>query len=443
MRSSMECYRVNPGQTLSGELRVPGDKSISHRAVMLGGIAEGTTTIRGFLRSEDCIATLNAFARMGVRHRFGSAGELLIEGVGPGRLESAPDPLDLGNSGTAMRLLLGLLAGQGVAATLTGDDSLRRRPMERVAGPLRAMGAEIDTEAGHAPLRLHAGAGLHGIDYALPIASAQIKSAVLLAGIGAAGRTRVRAPGPSRDHTERMLQTMGVALEQSDNGLDISLGGPVALRAANIDVPCDFSSAAFFIVGGCLSRSGPIVLRNVGVNPTRTGLLTILERMGARIELGDSRMLGAEPVADLHVWPAELRGVDVDDSLVPLAIDELPLVFVAAAVARGRTVVRGAAELRVKETDRIAVMARALQAVGVRVEELDDGLIVEGGTIRGGTVDSAGDHRVAMAFAIAALVSAGPIFVRDTRPVATSFPGFVDAAQALGLGIELVETRAA
>lgn len=434
--SRAQSYRIEPGQRLAGDLGVPGDKSISHRAVMFGGLAAGETVVQGFLESEDCLATLAAFAQLGVSSRRGTDGSLLIAGGGP---RASGRPLDLGNSGTAMRLMLGLLAGQGIEATLTGDASLSRRPMERVAAPLREMGAVIETEDGHAPVRLGAHGGLHGIRYELPVASAQIKSALLLAGLGANGVTEVISPAPSRDHTERMLATMGVPVDVSNDGLTVALTGPARPRALAIDVPGDLSSAAFFIVGACLGADEPVTIRNVGVNPTRDGVVTILRAMGARIELIGERLSGAEPVADLRVWPSELKGIEVAESLVPLAIDELPVLFVAATAARGRTVFRGAAELRVKESDRIGAMARALAAVGAKVEELDDGMIIDGGPLAGGTVDSEGDHRIAMSFAIAALRSDGPIIVRDTGPVATSFPGFVTTAARLGLAIAVTE----
>lgn len=442
MAAPVQCYRIEPGQQLGGEITVPGDKSISHRAVMLGSIARGTTTVRGFLDSEDCRATLAAFQQMGAECQRRTDGSLEIRGVGHGGLTSPAAPLDLGNSGTAMRLLIGLLAGQGVSAELTGDSSLRGRPMERIAAPLRSMGARIETNAGTAPVRIQSASKLTGICYQLPVASAQIKSAVLLAGLGAEGRTEVISPGPSRDHTERMLESMGVALAVSDDGLRVVLNGPAELQAADIRVPGDLSSAAFFIVGACLNAREPLVIRNVGINPTREGLLTILRQMGARIEIENATAFGAEPVADIRVYPSQLVGIDVAEPLVPLAIDELPVIFVAAAAARGRTVVRGASELRVKESDRLGAMANALRAVGTRVEEMDDGLVIEGGRIQGGTIESHGDHRIAMSFAVAGLVSRAPITVVDTGPVATSFPDFVGVAARANLQIAVAERGA-
>ena len=436
MTTRAAIWRIAPGQRLHGEIEVPGDKSISHRAVMLGGIAAGTQRIVGFLESEDCRATLAAFEQMGVGVRRNADGSLEIEGAGPRGLTPPAAPLDLGNSGTGIRLLLGLLAGQGIEAELTGDASLRSRPMERIAEPLRRMGAVIETRDGRAPVRIRPGPALDGIRYELPVASAQIKSALLLAGLGANGRTEVISPAPSRDHTERMLQAMGVPLTIAADGLSVGIEGPGVPAARDIEVPGDLSSAAFFIVGACLAGAGPVLIRNVGVNPTRDGVLRILRAMGARIRLENERRLGEEPVADLRVEPGELRGIEIGEALVPLAIDELPVLFVAAAAARGRTVVTGAAELRVKESDRLAVMAEALTAVGARVTETRDGMIIEGGPIEGGSVSSHGDHRVAMSFAIAALASRGEIEVHDTGPVSTSFPGFVAVAAGAGLHID-------
>jgi len=439
---SLQRFVVEPGQRVAGSIAVPGDKSISHRALMLGAIAEGRTRVNGFLESEDCLATLAAFRAMGVSIAE-RGGSLEIEGVGLRGL-SAPDvALDLGNSGTALRLLMGLLAGQAFAVTLTGDASLRSRPMERVAAPLRAMGAGIETTNGRAPVRIAGGRPLSGIDYTLPIASAQIKSALLLATLYASGSTILRSPGPSRDHTERMLRAMGVPVRADAEANVVELEGPCVLEGGVVDVPGDLSSAAFFIVAACLGANGSLTIPGVGVNPTRTGILTVLESMGARVELVGQRMVGAEPVADIVVRRSNLVGIDLPPELVPLAIDELPVIFVAAAAARGRTVVRGAGELRHKEVDRIAVMARALAAVGVEVVETDDGLVIDGGGVRGGTVDSGGDHRIAMAFAVAALASDGAISIGNTGPVATSFPQFVDTASRAGLSIRVETTAAA
>jgi 3-phosphoshikimate 1-carboxyvinyltransferase len=330
-----------------------------------------------------------------------------------------------------------LLAGQPFASELTGDASLRQRPMERVAAPLRAMGARIETSDGKPPVRVLGGSALSGIDYELPIASAQVKSAILLAGLFATGRTTVRSPGPSRDHTERMLKSMGVEVDTAEDGHahTVSLVGPATLRGREIGVPGDFSSAAFFIVAACLGAPDGLLIKNVGVNPTRTGLLTILREMGADIELEAERKLGAEPVADLFVRQSELVGVDVPPELVPLSIDEFPILFIAAAAARGTTRVRGAEELRAKETDRLAVMAQGHAAVGIGDEEHPDGLSVTGGRLRGGSVDSRGDHRIAMSFAIASVSARSPIEIANTAEVATSFPSFLEVATDVGLRV--------
>jgi 3-phosphoshikimate 1-carboxyvinyltransferase len=434
-------FRVAPGARIGGEIAVPGDKSISHRALMLGAIAAGRTTVNGFLESEDCIATRNALTALGVDIRFAANGTLTIEGRGTDSLHAAARALDFGNSGTGIRLMMGLLAGQTFDSELTGDASLKRRPMERVATPLRQMGARIETTAGSAPVRIRGGTKLRGIDYELPVASAQIKSALLLAGLGATGRTTLISPGPSRDHTERMLATMGVEIRADTQRHCVSLEGPIALRGTVIDVPGDFSSAAFFIVAACFGADRGLLIRSVGVNPTRTGLLTILEKMGAHIEQRNPRKLGAEPVADLFITKSALRGITVPPGLVPLAIDEFPILFVAAAGAAGRTVVAGAEELRHKESDRIAMMARALNVVGANVEEQADGLVIEGGTLSGGVVDSDGDHRIAMAFAVASLLCSGPLEILKTDQVATSFPTFTAVAAAAGLDVQVAEQR--
>ena len=431
-------FRAVPTNRVGGRITVPGDKSISHRSLMLGAIAEGTTVVRGFLASEDCLATQAALEAMGVAIERQPGGLVRIQGVGPQGLQAPSKILDLGNSGTAIRLLMGLLAGQSFDSKLTGDASLQKRPMERVAAPLRQMGARITTaNGGRPPVAIAGGARLRGVDYQLPMASAQVKSALLLAALYADGETTVHSPGPSRDHTERMLESMGVKLTRATAGAghSVTVAGPATLRARDVLVPADFSSAAFFIVAACLAARDGLLIENVGINPTRIGLLTILREMGARIELRNERSLGAEPVADLWVVQSELRGIEVDPELVPLAIDEFPILFIAAAAAEGETIVSGAEELRKKETDRIAVMARALEAIGVEVEERPDGARIVGGRIGGGTVDSRGDHRIAMSFAVASLRAAEPIEILNTAEVATSFPTFLDVAEAAGLAI--------
>ena len=430
----MRRYLARPADGIAGELTVPGDKSVSHRALMLGAIAEGTTRVTGFLEGEDCLATARAVEALGVRVGRPGPGEVLIEGVGLDGFGAPAGVLDMGNAGTAIRLFMGLLSSQRFDSTLIGDESLMRRPMERVAKPLREMGARIETDDGHPPVRIAGGARLHGINYRMPVASAQVKSALLLAGLRAEGDTTVVEPAVTRDHSERMLQAYGCDVRSS--GGVVTLSPPARLTALDLVVPGDISSAAFFIVAGCLGAREPVVLRGVGVNPTRTGIIDMLRLMGADIRLVNPRTCGAEPVADLEVRAARLRGVRVPESLVPLAIDEFPAFFIAAACAEGETLVTGAGELRVKESDRIAVMADGLAALGVRHEVLADGMRIEGGPLGGGTVDSRGDHRIAMSFAVASLRASAPIEIQDVANVATSFPGFATLGRRLGLRIE-------
>jgi 3-phosphoshikimate 1-carboxyvinyltransferase len=431
-------YRVQPGGTVAGELTVPGDKSISHRALMLGGIAEGQTQITGFLAGEDCLATLRALQALGVGIERPEPQRVRVTGRGIEGLAAAGGALDMGNAGTAMRLFMGLLAPQAFDSTLIGDESLMRRPMERVAAPLRLMGADIRTHAGRPPVEIHGTPKLRAIDYDLPVASAQVKSAVLLAGLRAFGRTRVTEPAPARDHTERMLSAFGV--EVLREGPRVAIEGGQRLTATAVAVPADFSSAAFFLVAGCLAAERGLLLRNVGVNPTRTGLLEMLRLMGADIRVharGQDGPAGGEPVADIEVRKSRLKGIRVPESLVPLAIDEFPAFFIAAALAEGETLVRGALELRVKESDRLAAMAEGLGVLGVENQLLEDGLWIRGGTgFGGGTVQSHGDHRIAMAFAVAGLAARAPIEILDVANVATSFPGFLELARSAGLQVE-------
>jgi 3-phosphoshikimate 1-carboxyvinyltransferase len=435
LASSKLQFRAAPGGCLSGTLRVPGDKSISHRSIMLGSLAEGETRVSGFLEGEDSLATLRAFRAMGVQIDGPEQGEVRIAGVGMRGLRPPSGALDLGNSGTSMRLMAGLLAGQGLDLTLVGDASLSRRPMRRVTEPLARMGARIETaEGGTAPLHLRPVEQLHGIDYHMPVASAQVKSSLLLAGLYAEGETCVREPAPSRDHTERMLQGFGYPVRRDGDRVCLSGGG--RLRACAIDVPADISSAAFFLVGASIAEGSDLLLQHVGINPTRDGVINILRLMGADIEILDRREVGGEPVADLRVRSAPLRGIRIPVDQVPLAIDEFPVLFVAAACAEGETVLTGAEELRVKESDRIQVMADGLAALGVEAAPTRDGIRIRGGTIGGGRVDSHGDHRIAMAFAMAALRAGGEIVIDDCANVNTSFPGFV--ALANGVGARLV-----
>jgi 3-phosphoshikimate 1-carboxyvinyltransferase len=401
---------------------------------MLGALGVGRSEISGFLEGEDTRATLAAFRDLGVPIEQPEPGHLLIDGVGLHGLRPAAGALDLGNSGTSMRLLAGILAGQSFASTLIGDASLLRRPMLRVVEPLRLMGAQIDaSSAGTAPLHIAPANGLHGIDYDSPVASAQVKSCLLLAGLYATGRTRVREPGPSRDHTERMLHTCGYAVASGPDGVELQGGG--LLRASRISVPVDLSSAAFFLVGALLAPGSDLILEQVGINPTRTGILDILKLMGAQIEILPRDDVGQEPVADLRVRSSDLHGVTIPPELVPLAIDEFPILFIAAACAEGVTVVSGAAELRHKESDRIDAMAQGLTTLGVAVKTSADGIVIEGGKLGGGEIDSRGDHRVAMAFAMAALRASRPLRILDCDNVRTSFPNFVALAQSAGLDI--------
>ena len=429
-------FLVEPGGALRGQWRVPGDKSISHRALMFGALAEGITTITGFLDGADCLATLNAFRAMGVVIDGPDHGRVKVQGVGLHGLQAPAEPLDLGNSGTSMRLMCGILAGQIFDSMLTGDASLTGRPMRRITEPLTLMGAQITTgERGTAPLRIHGGQRLIGIDYPLPVASAQLKSGLLLAGLYAEGTTRITEPAPTRDHTERMLDGFGYPLRrENEHTVAIRSGG--RLTATAIDVPADISSAAFFLVGAGIAPGSDLVLEHVGVNPTRTGVIEILRLMGADIEICNPRLAGGEPVADLRVRHAPLHGIRIPETLVPLAIDEFPALFIAAACAEGVTVLTGAAELRVKESDRIQVMADGLNQLGIAAGATTDGMVIQGGTLTGGTVNSHGDHRIAMSFAMAALWAGGPIRILDCANVNTSFPGFTDLACNTGLQLQ-------
>ncbi|MCD1631173.1 bifunctional prephenate dehydrogenase/3-phosphoshikimate 1-carboxyvinyltransferase [Marinobacter shengliensis] len=428
-------FSMQPGGSVRGDIRVPGDKSMSHRSIMLGALAEGITEVKGFLEGEDSLATLQAFRDMGVTIEGPEDGFVRIHGVGMHGLQAPRGPLYLGNSGTAMRLFSGLLAAQPFDSELTGDASLSKRPMGRVADPLRAMGAVIDTaEGGRPPLRIRGGNPLTGIHYEMPVASAQVKSCLLLAGLYAEGVTSVTEPAPTRDHTERMLEGFGYHVHR--DGATASVTGGGKLTACAIDVPADISSAAFFLVAASIAPDSDLTLRHVGMNPTRVGVINILRQMGANIEVLEERVIGGEPVADLRVRSAELRGIDIPEDQVPLAIDEFPVLFIAATCARGRTVLRGAEELRVKESDRIQVMADGLAALGVETTVTPDGIVIEGGqTIGGGTVESHEDHRISMSFAVASLRATGPIRINDCANVATSFPGFVDLAKQTGIQI--------
>lgn len=425
---------------LNGALRVPGDKSMSHRAVMFSSLAEGTSHITGLLEGEDVMATLAAFRAMGVSAEGPNNGELVIHGVGMRGLKAPEVDLDMGNSGTAMRLMTGILAAQSFASKLVGDASLSKRPMRRVTVPLTSMGARCATdENGCPPIHIRGVERLQPISYKLPMASAQIKSAVLLAGLYADGQTSVTEPAPTRDHTERMLKAYGYECESekvNDQVTTIRLSGGGKLTATDIDIPADISSAAFFMVAASIVPGSLIVLEHVCINPTRTGVIDILKAMGADIKLLNPRAIGGEPVADIQVKYVGLKGCEIDPNLVPLAIDEFPVLCIAAACADGQTVISGAEELRHKESDRISSMVEGLRNIGVEVEERRDGMVVEGGSIRGGTVESYHDHRIAMSFAIAGGVCVDEVVIQGAETVATSFPNFVQLATAVGLRIE-------
>ncbi|RAN81435.1 3-phosphoshikimate 1-carboxyvinyltransferase [Bacillus sp. SRB_336] len=426
-------WSSQPSRPLRGTVLVPGDKSISHRALMLAAIAEGDSRIRGFLEGEDTRATAAVLAQLGVHIETPSAGERVVHGVGLHGLRGSSQSLDCGNAGTGMRLLTGLLAGQAFDSTLIGDASLSKRPMRRVTDPLALMGARTDTQDGLPPLHVHGRQLLHGIRYALPVASAQVKSALLLAGLYAAGTTEIIEPHPTRDYTERMLAAFGWPIE-FEPGRAALQGGHV-LRATDVDVPADFSSAAFFLVAASIVPGSALELPAIGLNPRRTGLLHALRLMGADIAIENPRESGGEPVGDLVVRYAPLHGIDLPESLVPDMIDEFPALFIAASVANGSTRIRGAAELRVKESDRIATMATGLRTLGAAIEETPDGAIIHGGELGSGSVESHLDHRIAMSFALAGLVAGGPVRINDCSHVATSFPGFLELANGCGFAL--------
>ncbi len=437
-------FIVQGGQNktaLQGKIRVPGDKSISHRSIMFGSLAEGVSHISGFLEGEDSLNTLRAFQAMGVEIKGPDKGNITIHGVGMSGLKAPAETLDLGNSGTSMRLLAGLLAGQRFDVELSGDASLSKRPMKRVTDPLAAMGAKVSTaDGGKPPLKISGNQTLKSISYQMPMASAQVKSCCLLAGMYAQGKTCVTEPAVTRDHTERMLKAFGC--DVTVQGSTACVTGPAKLIASDIDVPADISSAAFFMVAASIAKDSDLLLQHVGINPTRTGVIDILKLMGADITLSNQQEVGGEPVADIRVKSAALHGVHIPEALVPLAIDEFPVLFVAAACASGQTVVTGAEELRVKESDRIQVMAVGLQALGVDARATDDGMIIQGSledaALSAGTVNSHDDHRIAMAFAMASLRASGDIHIEDCDNVNTSFPGFAELATSCGLSIQVI-----
>ena len=431
-------FYLEPGGRLTGRIRVPGDKSMSHRVIMLGALAEGKTYVSGFLEGEDALATLGAFRDMGVTISEPESGRLTIEGVGLDGLRAPQQIMDVGNSGTSIRLMAGLLAGQSFSSVLTGDQSLLRRPMARVITPLSQMGALISAREGCPPLEIAGGRKLRGIHYELPVASAQVKSSVLLAGLCAEGFTSVSEPAPTRDHTERMLRGFGYPVQVESGSIGLEGGG--TLRGTSVDIPADISSAAFFMVGASIAEGSDLVLEHVGINPTRDGVLRILKAMGADITLTNERDVGGEPVADLRIRSAPLRGIEIPVEEVPLAIDELPAILIAAACAEGVTVLRGAEELRVKESDRIASMAEGLTQLGIANVVHPDGIAVTGGEFSGGVIATHHDHRIAMSFAMAALRASDRIKISDCAHVATSFPDFAALATQVGLSLEVADT---
>ena len=427
---------TDSSQGIRGSLRVPGDKSISHRSVMLGAIANGVTEVSGFLQGEDNLATVEAFRAMGVDIVQHSDTELSISGVGLHGLQAPSKTLDLGNSGTSIRLLSGLMAGQQFDAVLTGDSSLQKRPMRRVTAPLAEMGAKIDTaDDGTPPLSIHGGASLQSIDYVMPVASAQVKSCLILAALYAKGISRITEPAPTRDHTERMLAGFGFPLSREGDTVVVDPAN-VSLQGCKVDVPADISSTAFFLVAASIVPGSDLLLEHVGINPTRIGVITILKLMGANIEILNEREVGGEPVAEIRVRTAKLKGIAIPEDQVPLAIDEFPALFIAAACAEGKTVLTGAEELRVKESDRIQAMADGLIALGVDATPREDGIVIEGGQIGGGEVESHGDHRIAMAFAVAGLVAQSSIGINDCANVNTSFPNFLGLSRQVGMDVK-------
>ncbi len=436
MNTKNVTFKMKPGGSVKGKIRVAGDKSISHRSIMLGALADGVTEVEGFLEGEDSLATLQAFRDMGVVIEGPSEGKVKIYGVGLHGLKQPPGPIYLGNSGTGMRLFTGLLAGQNFDSELTGDESLSKRPMERVAAPLRLMGAQItSSEGGRPPLKIKGGLPLAGIRYDMPMASAQVKSCLILAGMYAKGKTVVSEPAPTRDHTERMLNGFGYIVKRE--GAVASIKGGGSLTAGKIDVPADISSAAFFMVAASISPGADITLEHVGLNPTRVGIINILKLMGADIVISEQKEVGGEPVGNIRVKYAQLKGIHIPEDQVPLAIDEFPVLFIAAVCAEGETVLTGAEELRVKESDRIQVMADGLAQLGVRTDVRSDGIVIKGSSIKGGVVHSHGDHRIAMSFAVASLRAEGDIQIEDCANVSTSFPNFVELAKKVGMNISV------
>ena len=434
----MASFSTSKCGPLKGSIKVPGDKSISHRSIMLGSIATGITKVSGFLEGEDSLATLNSFKEMGVEiERKGS--NVTINGVGMHGLREPARPLNLGNSGTSIRLMSGLLSAQSFDSVLCGDESLSKRPMARVIDPLRKMGADISGSESKPPLMIKGGKKLSSLEYKLPVASAQIKSCLLLAGLYADGETHIIENGISRDHTERMLRGFGYKVTTSPGHVSI-LGGGI-LKACDIEVPSDISSSAFFMVAASIAKEADITLLAVNVNPTRTGVIDILRLMGANIELSNERLEAGELIADIRVQSSNLKGIEIPEHLVPLAIDEFPVIFIAASCAQGETVLTGAKELRVKESDRIQVMANGLASLGIKNEVLDDGIKIIGGKFKEqvAPIKSHHDHRISMSFAVASVRSNFEIRIDGVDNVKTSFPNFVELTNSIGMNITEVE----
>ena len=430
-------FSVKPGGRLEGRIRVPGDKSISHRSIILGSIADGQTQVKGFLEGEDTYRTMKSFRQMGVKITDPDEGHLRIQGVGMRGLKASESVFDVGNSGTSMRLMTGILSAQKFDSKITGDKSLIKRPMSRIISPLSQMGAVLHSADGYPPINIKGGQSLEGIHYEMPIASAQVKSSILLAGLFASGQTSVSEPAPTRNHTEAMLEGFGYSV-LCEKGT-ISIKGGENLMGTKIEIPADISSAAFFMVGASIAPGSNIIIEQVGLNPTRNGVVKILKKMGANISIINERKVGGEAVGDLRVRHARLKGIEIPEKFVPLAIDELPAILIAAACAEGRTVLRGAEELRVKESDRIESMAEGLSRLGVANTVYGDGIEVIGGMLSGGTIDTYYDHRIAMSFSMAALKASGQIKIMDCGHVATSFPGFATLANKAGLNLKVLD----
>ena len=429
-------FRIEPSNSIIGKVNIPGDKSISHRAIILAAIADGESRIKNFLQGEDTLATIRVFQKMGVNIK--NDGDIIIvKGVGLHGLCAENPTLDFGNSGTSVRLLSGLLSAQNFSSQLIGDESLMKRPMFRIINPLQKMNAKINcTDLGTLPIKIEGGQKIEGIEYELPIFSAQLKSCLLLAGLYAEGTTKIIENMATRDHTERMLANFSHSVIKKGN--QISIKKADRLIGCEIIVPGDFSSAAYFIVAAILTPNSNIILENVGVNPTRNAMIKIMKLMGADVELKNERLESGEPVATIYAKTSKLIGIDIPEELVPVAIDELPIILVAAACAKGKTKLSGAAELRVKESDRIQSMLDGFISLGIKVKALEDGMIIEGGQYNGGVINSNDDHRIAMAFSIAGIIAKAPIIINSCKNVATSFPEFVDTAKHLGMNIDYV-----